>query len=192
MSFAPAFGRTDGAEEKGSEQSEATSVDAEQRRLLQEIRKTIAALPPLPLPTPDEPTFVRERRERETALVRLVTEIERRLKARSQGEKADPPKEAVIQYRSYFDRVRVRIEEGAAQDPPMHGGAALNGHLTLVLLIGSDGRLKSADVQNPSSEEFKQYILRLAQRLAPFETFPHAMARWADDVEIHTQVKYDH
>lgn len=191
MFFAPAFGSTDGAEEKGSEQSEAASVDGQQHRLLQEIRKTIAELPPLPLPTPDEPTFVRERRERETELVRLVTEIERRLKARSQGEKADPPKEAVFQYRSYYDRVRIRIAESAAQNPPMQGGAPLYGNLTLVLSIGSDGRIKSANVQNSSSEEFKQYTLRLVQRLVPFETFPQAMARWADVVEIHTQVKYD-
>jgi periplasmic protein TonB len=190
LATVPKFADATEAAVAGTAPADVAKVDADQRRLLRELRESLANFPALPTPSPDDSSDIRETRARKAQMLRVVAELERRINARSLGHEVGPPKEASIQYRAYYDRLRMRIEREAAQAPPMQGGVPLYGRLTLVLTIGSDGSIKSMDAEDPSSEEFRQYTLQLVRRLAPFETFPAAVTKTADDVVITTTIEH--
>lgn len=166
-------------------------LQAEQRRLLQEIRAEIARLPVLPSPSSDEPEERSAHRSRREQLLTLLKEIESRINADSKIRaiyvtKGNQP--AAVD--SYSERLRERIEAAGTARFPSADGQALYGRAVLLFSVNKDGTLGYVEVIESSSKELADHATALIQELSPFEPFPKEVAKIADRIVLSPHFNY--
>jgi TonB family protein len=176
--------------ERADQSAQATqqtldSLKAKQQELLDQIRGDVAALPPLPEPTPGEPESIAELRKRREVLLRLLKEIEDRIASEDAGRTAyvsSLSRDPVL--KAYYDRLSARIEKYGTDHFPKNGKTSIYGRAVVTIAIDSHGKLESVNVARSSSKQLSDHAVSLIRQSAPFEPFPADMASRIDRIVI--------
>lgn len=181
----------DSATEEAQKQIE--SMREQQNRLLDQLRKQVAALPK-PDPTrPDTDPDVIEQQERHKHLTQMLAEIERAVK-----EENSRPKKRFISpatreevYAVYYDIVRRKIEERGTSNFPEVNGRKLYGELTMMLTVNHDGRVFDTEVvESSGSRHLDRLAEAIAQSSGPFEAFGLSMRNRADQLIMVSRFRF--
>lgn len=181
----------DAATEEAQRQIE--SMREQQNRLLDQLRKKLAALPK---PSPDKPESdpdVIEQQERRKHLSQMLAEIERAV----QEENSRPKKRFISpatreeMYALYYDTVRRKIEERGTSNFPEINGRKLYGELTMMITVNHDGRVFDTEVVETSgSRHLDRLAEAIAQSSGPFEAFGLAMRNRADQLIMVSRFRF--
>jgi protein TonB len=169
-------------------------MQEEQRQLLAQLRRQLAALP-APDPKRDAKTPEgRQRIDERRQLLQVTAEIEKRINeenARPKKRYISPAtKEAA--YAMYYDRLRRKIEERGTRNFPENRGKKLYGELVVVLTVDQLGRVIHAEVAVPSkSPLLDRRALAIVKAAAPFGVFTADMRREADQLEITSRFTFE-
>jgi protein TonB len=167
----------------------------EQHRLLAQLRREAATLPP-PDPRPDtgEPDAT-ETEERQRQLLKTLAEIEKRINedsAMPRKRYVSPATQEAV-YAQYYDRLRRRIEARGTRDFPEHQGRKLYGELTMNVTVDAAGRVVEAEVVRPSASRLlDQRALAIVMAAAPFGAFSPAMHAEADQIVVTSRFRFVH
>ena len=86
-------------------------------------------------------------------------------------------------YASYYNSVRIAIEQKGTKNFPKAGGKSLYGKLALVLTIDSNGKVLSAEVvESSGNRNLDRYSKKIARTAGPFAPFNQQMRSRADQV----------
>ncbi len=165
----------------------------QQQMMLSQVRTQLAALrPPEPLnpgATPEQITQEEKRRR----LIKLLAEIERRIKE----ENARPKKRYVspatreVPYAVYYDAMRRLIEDMGTTNFPMAGGKKLYGELTMLITVNNDGQVLATEVVDSSGVPVLDRRAELIARSAgPFGNFSDDMRRSFDQLVLVSRFKF--
>ena len=181
----------DSATEEAQKQIE--SMREQQNRLLDQLRKQVAALPKPDPARPDTDPDVIEQQERRKHLTQLLAEIERAVK-----EENSRPKKRFISpatreevYAVYYDIVRRKIEERGTSNFPEVNGRKLYGELTMMLTVNHDGRVFDTEVvESSGSRHLDRLAEAIAQSAGPFEAFGLSMRNRADQLIMVSRFRF--
>ncbi len=165
----------------------------QQQMMLAQVRTQLAALrPPEPLnpgATPEQIT----REEKRRRLIKLLAEIERRIKE----ENARPKKRYVspatreVPYAVYYDSMRRLIEDMGTTNFPIAGGRKLYGELTMLITVNNDGQVLATEVVDSSGIPLLDRRAELIARSAgPFGNFSDDMRRSFDQLVLVSRFKF--
>ncbi|MDB5742869.1 MAG: TonB family protein [Polaromonas sp.] len=182
-----AFVKVGDAEEEDVEQRQIESLKEQQRQLLLQAQRELAALPPPDLSVPASLRAQSEHEERRKQLVKLLAEIEKRI-----NEDSAQPKKRYISpatreeaYAVYYDVLRRKIEDKGTLNFPQLAGKKLYGELTMTMTVNFDGSILATDVVqtsgNPTLDRQAQVIVR---GTGPFPPFNDAMRQKADQIVV--------
>jgi protein TonB len=164
-----------------------------QQRLLAQVRRELALLPP-PDPRRDEGSeTARQEEEKRRQLLQLMAEIEKRINeenARPRKKYVSPStKEAV--YAIYYDGLRRKIEERGTRNFPEHQGRKLYGELVMNVTVNHDGSVAETDIVRPSSSRtLDRQAVAIVHAAAPFGAFTKEMRRQADQLVITSRFRF--
>ena len=164
-----------------------------QQRLLAQVRRELALLPP-PDPRRDEGSeTARQEEEKRRQLLQLMAEIEKRINeenARPRKKYVSPStKEAV--YAIYYDGLRRKIEERGTRNFPEHQGRKLYGELVMNVTVNFDGSVIETDIVRPSnSRTLDRQAVAIVHAAAPFGAFTKEMRRQADQLVITSRFRF--
>ena len=181
----------DSATEEAQKQIE--SMREQQNRLLDQLRKQVAALPKPDPARPDTDPDVIEQQERRKHLTQMLAEIERAVK-----EENSRPKKRFISpatreevYAVYYDIVRRKIEERGTSNFPEVNGRKLYGELTMMLTVNYDGRVFDTEVvESSGSRHLDRLAEAIAQSAGPFEAFGLSMRNRADQLIMVSRFRF--
>ena len=181
----------DSATEEAQKQIE--SMREQQNRLLDQLRKQVAALPKPDPARPDTDPDVIEQQERRKHLTQMLAEIERAVK-----EENSRPKKRFISpatreevYAVYYDIVRRKIEERGTSNFPEVNGRKLYGELTMMLTVNHDGRVFDTEVvESSGSRHLDRLAEAIAQSAGPFEAFGLSMRNRADQLIMVSRFRF--
>ena len=173
----------DSATEEAQKQIE--SMREQQNRLLDQLRKQVAALPKPDPARPDTDPDVIEQQERRKHLTQMLAEIECAVKKENSRPKkrfiSPATREEV--YAVYYDIVRRKIEERGTSNFPEVNGRKLYGELTMMLTVNHDGRVFDTEVvESSGSRHLDRLAEAIAQSAGPFEAFGLSMRNRADQL----------
>ena len=160
-----------------------------QQKLLDQIRRELAALPS----SSDAPASQNNQQDqRREQLLQLLSEIERRINEEGTG----PRKRYVaastreVAFHEYYSRFKSRVEEEGTKDFPNEDGRKIYGQVKMLLTLSSKGAIESIEVLISNSPKLSIHSEKLIKRLAPFERFSKDMAKTADQVVIFVPFNY--
>jgi protein TonB len=164
-----------------------------QMRLLAQVRREVAKLPP---PDPQREQGSPEDRaeeERRRQLLQLLAEIERRV-----NEDSAKPRRRYISpatreevYALYYDQLRRKIEDRGTRNFPEHQGRKLYGDLTMNVTVDALGRVVETEVVRSSGQPvLDRYAVAIVKAAAPFGEFTTAMRRKADQLVITSRFRF--
>ena len=165
----------------------------QQQMMLAQVRTQLAALrPPEPLnpgATPEQIT----REEKRRRLIKLLAEIERRIKE----ENARPKKRYVspatreVPYAVYYDTMRRLIEDMGTTNFPTAAGKKLYGELTMLITVNHDGQVLATEVVDSSGNPVLDRRAELIARSAgPFGSFSDTMRQSFDQLVLVSRFKF--
>lgn len=174
-------------------QSSTQTLMEQQQVMLAQVRTQLAALrPPEPLnpgATPEQIT----REEKRRRLMKLLAEIERRIK----DENARPKKRYVspatreVPYAVYYDTMRRLIEDMGTTNFPTAGGKKLYGELTMLITVNHDGQVLATEVVDSSNNPVLDRRAALIARSAgPFGKFSDDMRIGFDQLVLVSRFKF--
>jgi protein TonB len=173
-----------------AQEREVAKLEAEQRRLLGQIKRELASLPESPSSSASASQIYVNRR---AELMRLLAEIERRIDAeptvRTKYVSGLTDEPAV---RAYYERVQSRIEQQGTGNFPKANGAAQYGQVIITFAISSLGKIERAEVQKSSSDMLSKHSIKILRQLEPFERFPPEVAKSFDRMVITVPFNYQH
>ena len=122
-------------------QRQIDSMQEQQTVLLTQLRKQVAALPPLdPREAAKQTKEQQAQQEKRQQLVKLLAEIEKRI-----NEENSRPKKRYISpatreeaYAVYYDALRRKVEDKGTENFPEQGGRKLYGELTMIVTVNHD------------------------------------------------------
>ncbi|MBQ0937278.1 TonB family protein [Ideonella paludis] len=162
---------------------EVERLEAEQYRLLEQVRNELAALPAI---APSSPQAARRAK-----LELLLAEIERRINAESSGRtyyvSAMTPDTEI---RSYYERVQRRIEEQGNINFPKTDTTSLYGRVVVTFALNADGKIDRIDIAKSTSKVLSEHAINLLRMLEPFESFPPEVAKRIDQMVITAPFNY--
>jgi periplasmic protein TonB len=174
-----------------SGQATLTRLKAEQRQLLLQVRREIAALPPLPEPSPDDSEALRSQRARQRQLTSLLEEIEARIKIDDSPRTLYAPSDKVDPgVREYYQRLQARIESAANDDLPKDSTGSIYGRVNISFTLNAQGQIESIEILWSTSEALVTYSKALLKRLEPFEPFPASIAKNIDHIVVSTPFNF--
>lgn len=172
---------------------ELQSLELQQQLLLSQVRKQLAALPPIDPRVAANQAEQREREEKRRQLIKLLAEIERRI----QTQNAKPKKRYVSPsvreevYAVYYDEVRRAIEDRGTERFPQSRGQKLYGELTMSVTIHHNGKIVETRVEQSSGNEvLDKQSHSIVYSAGPFKKFPPAMRRQSDQIVIVSLFKF--
>ncbi len=165
----------------------------QQQIMLAQVRTQLAALRP---PDPHNPSTTIEqetREEKRRRLIKLLAEIERRIKE----ENARPKKRYVspatreVPYAVYYDTMRRLIEDMGTTNFPTAGGKKLYGELTMLITVNHDGQVMGTEVVDSSGIALLDRRAEMIARSAgPFGSFSDEMRLGADQLVLVSRFKF--
>jgi protein TonB len=175
----------DSIEEQTQRQLQA--LQEQQTYLLTQVRKQLATMPKVDLKRPGVTAEQISREEKRRQLIKLLAEIERRIKqenARPKKRYISPATREEV-YAVYYDSLRRAIEDKGTENFPQAGGKKLYGELTMVVTVNFDGRILATEVvQSSGNRTLDRRAEAIAKSAAPFERFNEAMRRKADQILV--------
>ena len=178
-----------------SEDSEKKIEDMQEQQkvLLAQIKKALAALPPVdPRELKNNPE-AQAREEKRRHLMKLLAEIEKRINE----ENARPKKRYISpstreeEYAIYYDSLRRKIEERGTHNFPELAGKKLYGELTMIVTVNHDGRILETEVVETSGNlTLDRRAASIARAAAPFGHFNAAMRKRADQIVVVSRFKF--
>ncbi len=165
----------------------------QQQMMLAQVRTQLAALrspePINPGATPEQIT----REEKRRRLIKLLAEIERRIKE----ENARPKKRYVspatreVPYAVYYDAMRRLIEDMGTTNFPTAAGKKLYGELTMLITVNHDGKVLATEVVDSSGIKLLDRRAEMIARSAgPFGNFSEEMRRSFDQLVLVSRFKF--
>ena len=165
----------------------------QQQIMLAQVRSQLAALRP---PDPHNPSTTTEqetREEKRRRLIKLLTEIERRINE----ENARPKKRYVspatreVAYAVYYDTMRRLIEDMGTTNFPTAGGKKLYGELTMLITVNHDGQVLGTEVVDSSGIPLlDRRAEMIARSSGPFGRFSDEMRLGADQLVLVSRFKF--
>ncbi len=165
----------------------------QQQIMLAQVRTQLAALRPpepnSPSPSPEQET----REEKRRRLIKLLAEIERRIKE----ENARPKKRYVspatreVPYAVYYDVMRRLIEDMGTTNFPTAAGKKLYGELTMLITVNHDGQVLGTEVVDSSGIPLlDRRAEMIARSSGPFGSFSDEMRRDFDQLVLVSRFKF--
>jgi periplasmic protein TonB len=165
----------------GSDEARIEALRAERDQLIAKVRAELAALPLLPEESAGEPQTTRLQRQRRTALLQLLAEMEARVQEENSGRTAYVgPRSKESVERAYYEHLVTHIEglNIEADIPP--GTRPALGEAVLLIRLEPDGRVSELEVVRASSKAVSARAERLIRRSSPLPAFPVELASKAD------------
>ncbi|WP_296494457.1 TonB family protein [Rhodoferax sp.] len=182
----PALLNTDAQDNEQELERQMQELEA-QKHLLLQVKNMLSSMPPeQPLREALTPDQV-QREQKQKQLVKVLAEIERRIKLENAKPKkryiSPATREAV--YALYYDKLRRIIEDRGTQNFPQAKGQKLYGELIMVININRDGRVLSTEVvQSSGNRALDRQARAIASSAGPFGKFTPAMRRKADEIAV--------
>lgn len=181
----------DSLEEETQRQLQA--MQEQQTYLLTQVRKQLATMPKIDIKRPGVSAEQIAREDKRRQLVKLLAEIERRIKqenARPKKRYISPATREEV-YAVYYDSLRRAIENKGTENFPEAAGKKLYGELTMVVTVNFDGRVLATEVvQGSGSRTLDRRAEAIVKSAAPFERFNEAMRRKADQILVVSRFKF--
>ena len=179
--------KTGDSSEDENERRQIKSLKEQQRELLLQTRKELAALPPSDLSVPSSLRAQSEQEEKRRQLVKLLAEIEKSINEDSAQPTrryiSPSTREAV--YAVYYDAMRRKIEKKGTLNFPQLAGKKLYGELTMTMMVNADGQVLATEVvQGSGNPLLDRWAQSLVQGSGPFEPFSEAMRGKADQIVV--------
>jgi len=164
-----------------------------QQRLLAQVRRELALLPP-PDPRRDQGSeTARQEEEKRRQLLQLLAEIEKRINeenARPRKKYVSPATQEAV-YAIYYDSLRRKIEERGTRNFPEHQGRKLYGELVMNVTVNFDGSVVETDVVRASTSRIlDRQAVAIVRAAAPFGPFTTEMRRQADQLVITSRFRF--
>ncbi|GAB3186318.1 energy transducer TonB [Hydrogenophaga aquatica] len=173
------------------EERRIEAMKEQQNRLLAQMRKQLASLPP-----PDQNALSRpdaeERERKRQALVKVLAEIERRINE----ENARPRKRYISPatsekaYAAYYHQVKLRIEDHGTRNFPEIAGRKLYGELTMAITVNHDGRVLDTEVLQSSGQNVLDNRAQAIVRSLRFGSFDKAIRQRADQLVMVSRFRF--
>ena len=174
-------------------QAQVEQLQAQQMRMLAEIKEQVARLPK-PDPKVVKTTDRAEQEKKRKQLLKLLAAIERRINE----ENAKPKKRYISPatrqeaYALYYDDLRRKIERVGTENFPTAAGRKLYGELTMLMTVNFDGQIISTEIVNGGSgdKQLDRRAQAIARQASPFGTFTQAMRRTADQLVVVSRFQF--
>ena len=173
------------------EERRIEAMKEQQNRLLAQLRKQLASMPP-PDPNAQAQPDTEERERKRQALVKVLAEIEKRINeenARPRKRYISPATREEV-YAVYYDELRRRIEERGTANFPEIAGRKLYGELTIVITVNHDGKVLDTEVVQGSGQNVLDNRAQAIVRGLNFGRFNEAMRRRADQIVVVSRFRF--
>lgn len=173
------------------EERRIEAMKEQQNRLLAQMRKQLASMPP-PDPNAQSQPDTEERERKRQALVKVLAEIEKRINeenARPRKRYISPATREEV-YAVYYDELRRRIEERGTANFPELAGRKLYGELTMVITVNHDGKVLDTEVVQGSGQNVLDNRAQAIVRGLNFGRFNEAMRRRADQIVVVSRFRF--
>ena len=174
------------------DQRRIEALKEQQTRLLAQVKRALATLPP-PDPASDAPSQEAvQREEKRKALVKILAEIEKRINeenARPKKRYVSPATREAV-YAIYYDELRRKIEERGTSNFPEVNGRKLYGELTMVITVNYNGQVLDTEVVQGSGINPLDRRAEAIVRGLTFGTFNEAMRRQADQIVVVSRFRF--
>jgi periplasmic protein TonB len=174
-------------------QAQIDALQAQQMRLLTEIKDSVAKLPK-PDPKVVKSSERAEQEQKRKQLLKLLASIEKRINEENARPKKRYISPATRQeaYALYYDDLRRKIEQRGTENFPESMGRKLYGELTMLITVNHDGRVLSTEVVNGGSGNvmLDRRAEAIAKQAAPFGHFTSTMRRTADQLVVASRFKF--
>ena len=169
------------------------NLELQQQLLLSQVKKQLAALPPMDPRVAANKAEQLEREEKRRQLIKLLAEIERRIEMQNAKPKKRYVSPSVREevYAVYYDEVRRAIEDRGTERFPQARGQKLYGELTMSVTINHNGKIVETRIEQSSGNEVLDKQSRsIVYSAGPFKKFPKAMRRQSDQIVIVSLFKF--
>ena len=174
-------------------QSQIEQLQAQQMRMLVEIKEQVARLPK-PDPKIVKTAEKAEQEKKRKQLLKLLAAIEKRINEENARPKKRYISPATRQeaYALYYDDLRRKIERVGTENFPTAAGRKLYGELTMLMTVNYDGKIVSTEVVNGGSgdKQLDRRAQAIALQAAPFGAFTQAMRRTADQLVVVSRFQF--
>jgi protein TonB len=174
------------------EERQVEALKEQQNRMLAQLRKQLAKLPPPDPKSEQSPQAAIEREQKRRALIQTLAEIERRINeenARPRKRYVSPATREAV-YAIYYDELRHKIEERGTTNFPESGGRKLYGELTMVITVNHDGRVLDTEVVQPSGQALLDQRAQSIVRSLAFGRFTDAMRRRSEQIAVVSRFRF--
>lgn len=168
------------------------ALHEQQERLLAQVRRMLAAMPPPEKASAQPSQESREREQKRQALVKILAEIEKRINeenARPKKRYISPATREAV-YAIYYDALRRRIEQHGTANFPEAGGRKLYGELTMVITVNHTGQVLGTEVVQGSGTSMLDRRAQAIVRGLSFGRFSEAMRRQADQIVVVSRFRF--
>ena len=163
-----------------------------QNKILAQVRKQLASMPPpdLQAVNPSKESIERERKRQ--AMVKMLAEIEKRINeenARPRKRYISPATREEV-YAIYYDDLRRKIEDRGTTNFPEAGGRKLYGELTMVITVNFTGAVLETEVVQSSGKPTLDRRAQAIVKSLDFGKFNDAMRRRADQIVVVSRFRF--
>jgi protein TonB len=174
-------------------QAQVEQMQAQQMRMLTEIKEQMATLPK-PDPKVVKSKERAEQEQKRKQLLKLLASIEKRINEENARPKKRYISPATRQeaYAIYYDALRRKIESKGTDNFPESMGRKLYGELTMLITVNHDGQVLSTEIVNGGSGSRMLDVRAeaIAKSAGPFGNFTANMRRTADQLVVASRFKF--
>lgn len=174
-------------------QAQIEQMQAQQMRMLSEIKEQVAHLPK-PDPKTVKSTERAEQEKKRKQLIKLLAAIEKRINEENARPKKRYISPATRQeaYAQYYDDLRRKIERVGTENFPTAAGRKLYGELTMLMTVNASGQVVSTEVVNGGSgdKQLDRRAQAIALQASPFGAFSEKMRRAADQLVVVSRFQF--
>ena len=174
------------------QQRRMQDMQAQQSRLLAQLRQQVAAIAPLPAAPAQPDPHAQAQEERRLALLQALAEIEQRINeqnARPRKRYLGPATREAV-YAIYYDQLRRRIEDHGTTNFPQLDGRKLYGELSMVITVNHMGQVLDTEVvQGSGLSALDSRAEAIVQSLS-FGPFTQAMRRQTDQIVVVSRFRF--
>lgn len=174
------------------EERKLRELKEQQNKVLAQVRKKLATMPPpdLQAVNPSKESIERERKRQ--AMVKILAEIEKRINeenARPRKRYISPATREEV-YAIYYDDLRRKIEDRGTSNFPEAGGRKLYGALTMIITVNHTGSVLDTEVAETSGNVTLDRRAQAIVKSLDFGTFNEAMRRRADQIVVVSRFRF--
>jgi protein TonB len=168
------------------------ALKQQQNQILAQVRKQLASMPPPDLQAVNTSQESIEREQKRRALIKILAEIEKRIKeenARPKKRYISPATREEV-YAIYYDELRRKIEDRGTTNFPVAAGRKLYGELTMVITVNHTGDVLGTEVAQGSGNSTLDRRAEAIVRSLEFGRFNDAMRRQADQIVVVSRFRF--